>query len=71
MLSQQTRTQFHLMENLTQNTPLVMGANPQPPNWEFEQQGAAQNLGVFGGNPHPAPVQQFHPIQFQAALDDM
>ena len=52
-----------------EHLPLVMGVNPQPPNWELEQQGAAQNLGVFGGNPHPVPVQQFHPIQFQAALD--
>ena len=52
-----------------EHLPLVMRVNPQPPNWEFEQQGAAQNLGVFGGNPHLVLVQQFHPIQFQAALD--
>jgi hypothetical protein len=30
-----------------------MGPNPIDPNWEEEQQGAALNLGVFGGNPHP------------------
>jgi hypothetical protein len=33
-----------------------MGPNPIDPNWEEEQQGAALNLGVFGGNPHPDVV---------------
>jgi len=33
--------------------PVVLGPHPQPPNWQAEQQWAAGNLGVFGGNPHP------------------
>jgi hypothetical protein len=35
---------------------VVLGPNPIDPNWEEEQQGAALNLGVFGGNPHPDVV---------------
>ncbi|KAJ1255823.1 hypothetical protein BS78_K154700 [Paspalum vaginatum] len=40
--------------------PLVMGPNPLEPNWQAEQQGAAQNLGAFGGNPHPNPQHMQH-----------
>lgn len=50
-----------------EHAPVVMGANPQDPNWEHEQQGAAANLGVFGGNPHPNPPLHFNPVHFQHA----
>lgn len=43
--------------------PVVLGANPLEPNWQNEQQGAAHNLGFFGGNPHQQPV---HFNQMQA-----
>lgn len=33
--------------------PVVLGHNPLEPNWQNEQQGAANNLGFFGGNPRP------------------
>lgn len=37
-----------------EHPPIVMGANPLHPNWPNEQQGAAANLVLFGGNPHQA-----------------
>jgi hypothetical protein len=37
--------------------PVVLGHNHLDPNWQNEHQGAAHNLGLFGGNPHPG---QFH-----------
>lgn len=47
-----------------EHAPVVMGPNLLEPNWENEQQGAATNLGFFGGNPHPHPAQhQPHPVQ--------
>lgn len=37
-------------------------------NWQNEQQGAAANLGLFGGNPHPNPaLHQFNQIGQQQA----
>jgi hypothetical protein len=36
-----------------EHPPVVIGANAQEPNWENELNGAAPNLGFFGGNPHP------------------
>jgi len=36
--------------------PVVLGHNPLEPNWQNEQQGAANNLGFFGGNPRPGPA---------------
>lgn len=40
-----------------EHAPVVLGLHPLQPNWEAEQQGAANNLGVFGGNPHPDAIQ--------------
>ena len=37
----------------SEHGPVVLGPHPQAPNWQAEQQGAAGNLGVFCGNPHP------------------
>ena len=36
-----------------EHPPVVIGANAEEPNWENELNGAAPNLGIFGGNPHP------------------
>jgi hypothetical protein len=41
----------------TEHPPMVFGPNPQPANWQNEQNGAASNLGVFGGG-----LNQGHPI---------
>jgi hypothetical protein len=37
----------------TKHPPIMLGPHQNDPNWKEEQQGVAQNLGVFGGNPHP------------------
>ena len=54
-----------------EHPPVVMGPNPQDPNWELEQQGAAGNLGMFGGNPHPVPPLELQQLQFQQAAGDV
>lgn len=43
--------------------PIHLGPHHVQPNWQHEVNGAAPNLGFFGGNPHPIPA---HPIP----LDD-
>jgi hypothetical protein len=44
---------------------VVLGHNPLEPNWQNEHQAAAGNLGFFGANPHPNPMQQAHHNQHQ------
>lgn len=39
-----------------EHASIVMGPNPQDPNWQLEHQGANPELGHFGGNPHLEPV---------------
>ena len=42
-----------------EHPPVVLGPNVQEPNWKNEHNGAAPDIDVFGGNPHPQP----HPVQ--------
>lgn len=43
-----------------EHAPIVLGANHLQPNCQNELQGAAANLGFFGGNPHPNPAHLGH-----------
>jgi hypothetical protein len=43
-------------EQHPEHPPIVLGPHQNDPNWEEEQNGAANNLGVFGGNPHPDAI---------------
>jgi hypothetical protein len=47
-----------------EHPPMVFGPNPQAPNWQFELNGAATNLGSFGAN-----QAQGHHIHHQAAKE--
>jgi len=40
-----------------EHPPVVLGPNPQEPNWQNEHNAAAENLGFFGAN-HPQHIQQ-------------
>lgn len=46
-------------EPYPEHGPIPLGPHPLPPNWQQEMNGAASNLGFFGGNPHLNPA---HPI---------
>lgn len=46
--------------------PIGVGHNPAHPNWQQEVQSAAENLGFFGGNPHPNPA---HPIPLDGQVN--
>ena len=59
-----------------EHPPVVLGPHAQDPNWENEQNGAAANLGFFGGNPHPNPMhlnldQQSDNMQAEQEHDDI
>lgn len=43
-----------------EHPPVVLGHNPLEPNWQNEHQATLGNLGFFGANPHPNPMQQAH-----------
>jgi hypothetical protein len=43
-----------------EHAPIVLGPHQHDPNWEEEHNEAANNLGVFGGNPHPDDVPHLH-----------
>jgi hypothetical protein len=47
----------------------VLGPHEHDPNWEEEQNGAANNLRVFGGNPDPDAAHQHHHIVPGAIVD--
>jgi hypothetical protein len=51
-----------------EHATIVLGANHLEPNWQNEQQGAAANLGFFGGNPHPNPAHHVLHQQIQNQL---
>lgn len=36
--------------------PIALGHHPVQPRWQQEVQGAANNLGFIGANPHPNPA---------------
>jgi hypothetical protein len=43
-----------------EHPPTVLDPHQNDPNWEEEQNGAANNLGVFRGNPHPDAIYHLH-----------